>query len=324
MVRDGGPPPEPTEALRVTLGADGRALLVWATEDRGLGTATVTSSGRTEIGTLGSPLRAPLGPVALLLADGIARARLDRRPPLLLQRSVGRTPASRARGRARRSPRGRCRRSRSARPVAAPSVPPSRWSFRCAAARPAICARRCLDRPTTSSPRRSRGPAPPTCGSTRLRGHRPGAPGPDPDHAPVRPARRCNQRNGGSSGSACAACPRRRCRTSWTWPSAAVATTSWCAGARTSRRATAISLPTRPARATPSATATRSSPSRPARGRSFRVRAARRGTQALRAHRLPSSRSAGHPDQDDPRTVHRFVKELRGQRPYGPPANQRG
>ena len=83
VVLDDGPPPEPTEALRVTLGADGRALLVWATEDRGLGTATVTSSGRTEIGTLGSPLRAPLGPSPLLLADGTrALAWTDDRPYL--------------------------------------------------------------------------------------------------------------------------------------------------------------------------------------------------------------------------------------------------
>ena len=70
MARDGGPPQESSDALSAALGADGRALLVWATEDRALGTATVTSSGRTEIGTLGSPLREPLGPSPLLLADG--------------------------------------------------------------------------------------------------------------------------------------------------------------------------------------------------------------------------------------------------------------
>jgi hypothetical protein len=69
-VRDGGPPQESSEALSAALGADGRALLVWATEDRALGTATVTSSGRTEIGTLGSRLREPFGPSPLLLADG--------------------------------------------------------------------------------------------------------------------------------------------------------------------------------------------------------------------------------------------------------------
>ena len=68
--RDGGPPQESGEALSAALGADGRALLVWATDDRGLGTATVTSSGRTEISQLGSPLREPLGPSPLLLADG--------------------------------------------------------------------------------------------------------------------------------------------------------------------------------------------------------------------------------------------------------------
>jgi hypothetical protein len=73
ILDDVGPPPETSQALRAALGADGRALLVWSTEDRGVGTATVTSSGRTEIGTLGSPLREPFGPSPLLLADG-ARA----------------------------------------------------------------------------------------------------------------------------------------------------------------------------------------------------------------------------------------------------------
>ncbi len=70
VARDSGPPQESSDALSAALGADGRALLAWATEDRALGTATVTSSGRTEIGTLGSPLRAPFGPSPLLLADG--------------------------------------------------------------------------------------------------------------------------------------------------------------------------------------------------------------------------------------------------------------
>ncbi len=69
-ISDGGPPPETSEALRAALGADGRALLAWATEGRGLGTATVTASGRTEIGAIGSPLREPFGPSPLVLADG--------------------------------------------------------------------------------------------------------------------------------------------------------------------------------------------------------------------------------------------------------------
>jgi hypothetical protein len=70
VVSDTGPPPEAGDELRVALGADGRALLVWATHDRALGTATVTAAGRTEIHALGSPLRGPLGPSPLLLADG--------------------------------------------------------------------------------------------------------------------------------------------------------------------------------------------------------------------------------------------------------------
>jgi hypothetical protein len=70
ILADDGPPPEPLAALRATLGADGRALLLWANGEGGVGTATVTSSGRTELGTLGSPLRQQFGPSPLLLADG--------------------------------------------------------------------------------------------------------------------------------------------------------------------------------------------------------------------------------------------------------------
>jgi hypothetical protein len=104
-VRDTGPPHEPSEALRAVLGADGRALLAWATEDRALGTATVTSSGRTEIGTLGSPLREPFGPSPVLFADGsralawtddhsiFTAGRLAGRLHLALEGATG-TPAS--------------------------------------------------------------------------------------------------------------------------------------------------------------------------------------------------------------------------------------
>lgn len=66
------PPPESFPDVGVTFTADGRALLLRATEERGLSIATfpVMAGAPSEHSLLGSTLRAPYGPSPLTLPDG--------------------------------------------------------------------------------------------------------------------------------------------------------------------------------------------------------------------------------------------------------------
>ncbi len=71
---EGGPPQDGQTRLRVSFGADRRALLAWGTEGHGTGTATVTSAGRTEFGRLGSTVRDPAGVTPLRWPAARARS----------------------------------------------------------------------------------------------------------------------------------------------------------------------------------------------------------------------------------------------------------
>ena len=69
-VDDGEPPYEGQPDVRVTLGADGRALLGWGIPDGAVRAATVTAAGMAERQTLGSVVRDPAGITPLELGDG--------------------------------------------------------------------------------------------------------------------------------------------------------------------------------------------------------------------------------------------------------------
>lgn len=65
-----GPPVEDSPELRVAFGADGRALLAWAIEQRGGRLATVTSAGVAERQEFGGRVRDAVATTPLLLGDG--------------------------------------------------------------------------------------------------------------------------------------------------------------------------------------------------------------------------------------------------------------
>ncbi|HEY6889263.1 MAG TPA: hypothetical protein VI300_15825, partial [Solirubrobacter sp.] len=65
-----GPPGDGQPPLRVLLGADGRAVLTWAAQNRVAHVATAGPTGAPQLERLGSPLRDPVGLTPLLLAGG--------------------------------------------------------------------------------------------------------------------------------------------------------------------------------------------------------------------------------------------------------------
>ena len=185
---------------------------------------------------------------------------------------------------------------------------------------------RCRAAGRASSTRRSSGQEPSTCGSTRyFEAIAPARPGPI----------RITVQSGPPGASAAAAAdgpaapaPAARAAASAasrTCASAAEATTSWCAGARTSRRATRYQLVyatrTRDIRARPVAGRTGTRPAAAAASGSCSVTRARK---RYRPRLCLAVRRPAHADRDDSRAVHRFVKERRGHAHYGPLANQRG
>ena len=118
------PPYEGQSSVRLTLGADGRALLGWGIERAGVRVATVTSAGRTERYALGGTGPRPDGDHAAAAGGRRPRAGVDRQQPDLLRSAVRRPAALRTRRRAGRAagPAARAAGRRPARPLAAPGT----------------------------------------------------------------------------------------------------------------------------------------------------------------------------------------------------------
>jgi hypothetical protein len=64
------PPSDGEPTVHALLGADGRAVVTWAGEDRAAYVATAGPTGAPELGRLGSPSRDPVALAPLLLTDG--------------------------------------------------------------------------------------------------------------------------------------------------------------------------------------------------------------------------------------------------------------